>query len=90
MLPACREMLSGQDGIEAVLFFLRGRGYFKTDAIKALMALTGCGLKEAKRTVHFSQTWRDRRKADEELESMFWDEVIRWAEESKSERSEND
>jgi ribosomal protein L7/L12 len=83
-------MLSERDDIEPVLLFLRGRGYFKLDAIKAFMALTGCGLKKANRTVHFSRTWRDRREAGEEFENMFWDEVIRWAEESKSEHSEND
>ncbi|HEX8130596.1 MAG TPA: hypothetical protein VF527_15950 [Pyrinomonadaceae bacterium] len=48
ILPACREMLSGQDDIEAALLFLRERGYFKAHSIKALKALTGCGLKEAK------------------------------------------
>ena len=79
-------MLSEECDIEAVLAFLRARGHFKMDAIKALMALTGCGLKDAKRTVHLSRTWQDRREADERL----WRELADSVKEFEREHSEND
>ena len=90
ILPKCREMLSEQDDIEAVLLFLRQSGYSKMEAVKVLLALKGCGLKDAKQTVHLSRTWQDQREADEQLEEMFVHELIRWAEESTREHSEND
>ena len=90
ILPACREMLSEQDDIEAVLLFLRQSGCSKMDAVKALLALKGFKLEDAKQTVHLSQTWQDHREADEQLEALFWDELIRWAEESTHEHPKND
>ncbi|HZH90225.1 MAG TPA: hypothetical protein VEX70_06335 [Pyrinomonadaceae bacterium] len=56
------------------------------DAIKALMALTGCGLKDAKRTIHLGRTWHDRREADERL----WCELVGSVKEFECEHSEND
>ena len=89
-LSTCREMLSEHDDIEAVLLFLRQSGYSKMESLKALLALKVCGVKDAKLTVHLSQTWQDQREADEQLVETFADELIRWAEESKREHTEKD
>jgi hypothetical protein len=50
------------------------------------MALMGCGLKEAKQTIHLSRTWQGRAEADERLR----DELVDSVKEFEREHSEKD
>lgn len=57
---------SGKD-TEAILTFLRKIGCSKIDSIRLLIPLRDLSLAEAKQIVHFSETWKDTRQADEEF-----------------------
>jgi hypothetical protein len=50
---------------EEILQLLRSKGCSKPQSIFILSALLGCNTGDAKRKVHFSATWLDRREADE-------------------------
>ncbi len=50
----------------AVMQTLRDEGYSKTDCIRASVEVFRLPLADAKRLVHESDVWRDRRAADEE------------------------
>jgi len=50
-----------------VVNFLRRAGLNKIDSIVALHELYGMDLDDAKRLVHESAAWRDRKAADEKL-----------------------
>ncbi|HJR08810.1 MAG TPA: hypothetical protein VJ842_16235 [Pyrinomonadaceae bacterium] len=78
--------MSATDDIEAVLLFLKQQGCSKIDSILALRDLKGMNLKDGKETVHLSQTWQDRRDADEHL----WDELFDSMKEFEREHPEND
>ncbi|PWK81112.1 hypothetical protein C8D88_11921 [Lentzea atacamensis] len=51
---------------------LRQRGLRKIDCIRVVQAAIGLSHGEAKRLVHHSPVWADRREADEAVEEMFW------------------
>jgi hypothetical protein len=61
LLADARELLDDEHDVEQVLRFLRAGGFGMTDSIKATMALIGAPLGEAKRLVHTSAAWADRR-----------------------------
>jgi ribosomal protein L7/L12 len=47
--------------LDQAIRFLRASGFSIIDCIKAVMTLTNCGLAEAKRIVHSSEAWSDKR-----------------------------
>lgn len=51
---------------DAVMQTLRDEGYSKTDCIRASVEVLRLPVADAKRLVHESDVWHDRRKADEE------------------------
>jgi hypothetical protein len=63
---------------EVLLAFLRQRECSKIDCIQALMLRYNYSLQTAKRVVHLSHTWRDRRRQDDtfhqRLEQLFHDD----------------
>ncbi|MER5968342.1 hypothetical protein ABT112_01090 [Streptomyces sp. NPDC002055] len=63
--------------MESVLRDLRAEGFGMIDCIKAVTRLQSCSLGEAKRTVHLSAAWADRREAHD----AFHDELERQAKE---------
>jgi ribosomal protein L7/L12 len=67
LVTRARETLSHGGDVEEVLALLRQSGCSKVESIKLLREIAGLGLGEAKRRVHLSETWRDRREADDEL-----------------------
>jgi ribosomal protein L7/L12 len=67
LVARAREMLSHGGNVEEVLSLLRHSGCSKVESIKLLKDVAGLNLDEAKRQVHLSETWRDRREADDEL-----------------------
>ncbi len=62
-----RTLLESADGVQAAIAFLREQGESKIGSIRALVAVGGMTLREAKRVVHCSATWRDKQSADEAL-----------------------
>lgn len=52
---------------EGVLEQLRAEGFSKTDSIRATVERLGVSLSEAKAIVHDSETWSDRRAADDDF-----------------------
>ena len=67
LLEDAREMLAGTHDIEQVLLFIRSGGFGMLDSIKAIMVLSGVSLGEAKRLVHTSPVWADRRAEHDAL-----------------------
>lgn len=57
------------DGLstEDIIRFFRSNGVSIADSMKLLMRLEDVSLGEAKRIVHFSETWADYRAGSEEL-----------------------
>jgi ribosomal protein L7/L12 len=54
------ESAAGADS-ERILYALRSAGADPIESLKALRAVTGMNLTEAKRVLFFSETWADRR-----------------------------
>jgi ribosomal protein L7/L12 len=50
---------------EAAIFFLRKLGWDKIRCIRALRHKYGLSMAEAKKQVHFSPAWEDRREGDD-------------------------
>ncbi len=67
LVARAREMLARDGTMEEVLSLLRRGGCSKIESIRLLREIAGLGLGEAKRRVHLSETWRDRRASDDEL-----------------------
>jgi ribosomal protein L7/L12 len=53
--------------MESALRYMRGEGLSQIECVKAVKALTGGNLREAKEIVHFSETWSDMRPHQERL-----------------------
>lgn len=64
------KLIAGNTPIEEVMQALRDDGLNKIQSIKMLSDLGVAKLGEAKRLVHFSRTWADRKANDEAI----WDE----------------
>jgi hypothetical protein len=67
-----RGWLAAGTGQDEVLDRLRQRGLDKIDCVDVFRAATGMSVGQAKRVVHDSLTWADRREADEYVEDVFW------------------
>jgi hypothetical protein len=63
----CRTLLAQGVAIEAVIQAMRAAGFSKIDSIRALVDLGHADLREAKRVVHQSDTWRDVRDRDDKF-----------------------
>lgn len=76
------------DGVplEEILRFFRADGASITDCIKLLTRLENVRLGEAKRIVHFSETWADFRAGSEE----FHERAEKAARELEAENPENE
>jgi ribosomal protein L7/L12 len=59
------QMLRTDSSEEQVVEHLRQLGLDKLDSIKVLRSATGMSLGQAKKTVHCSEAWADRREADD-------------------------
>jgi ribosomal protein L7/L12 len=66
-LEESRRVYEDGRSTEEVLTFLRQRGATKVESIRLLSELSGLTADEAKLAVHWSDTWRDVRAADDEL-----------------------
>jgi hypothetical protein len=89
-LRESRRMYNSGSSIEEVLTFLRRRGATKVESIRLLSELSGLASDEAKPAVHWSDTWRDVRAADEALHTTIERAAkqLREALDRKSRRSE--
>jgi hypothetical protein len=64
-------MLAGGRSMEEILDLLRHRGLTKLDCVLVVHGATGASMGQAKRVVHNSPTWADRREQDEQTEDAF-------------------
>jgi len=67
LIEQCKSMLTDRHTTEDILLFLRSNNCSKIDSIRALILLKDISLREAKETVHFSETWKDTKDTDEKL-----------------------
>ncbi|MEA5358628.1 hypothetical protein VA596_03700 [Amycolatopsis sp., V23-08] len=70
-LGEARAALAAGTGLDDVLVVLRRQGFSQVDSIRAVRALTGASLAEAKETVDASPAWADLRKSHEDLQRAF-------------------
>ena len=68
-----QKLLADGASTEELIQVLRDDGFSKVESIKALYDHRQADLAEAKRLVHFSRVWADRRASDE----AFWDDLER-------------
>jgi hypothetical protein len=67
LVERCRELGRQGRSQEEIMAFLRAAGCWKLDSIKAMQAVYGLTLSQAKEAVHLSKTWEDMREADNRL-----------------------
>lgn len=67
LIPRASEMWARHRDVEVVLQFLRENGCTKNDCMSILRRAGIAGKSEVKNLVHFSEAWRDKRAADQEL-----------------------
>ncbi|MEV5719399.1 hypothetical protein AB0L41_36410 [Amycolatopsis mediterranei] len=66
LLAEARTALAAGTGIDEVLGRLRRGGFSPVDSMRAVRALTGASMAEAKEVVHVSPAWADvRERADD-------------------------
>lgn len=68
---------------DVILQSLRVEGFSKVDCIRATVELLRLPLADAKRLVHESRAWADRREADDQLQDAFLD----WLEQSQADEA---
>jgi hypothetical protein len=61
----CRRRHDAGNSIEDLIKYLRDEGCSKIDSMSILISGCGIGLGEAKRVIHFSPTWSDRKETDD-------------------------
>lgn len=66
-LENCKRILGAHNNIEYVLMYLKEKGYSIIESMIMLTELQGLDLGEAKKLVHFSETWSDVRERNEEF-----------------------
>ncbi|MEV6646134.1 hypothetical protein [Amycolatopsis sp. NPDC051371] len=64
-LAEARTAVAAGVELDTVLIQLRRRGFSQVDSVRAVRALTGAPLAEAKETVHLSPAWGDVRDRNE-------------------------
>lgn len=72
MAERVRALLAGCADCEEFIARLRREGASKAATVYAIRQAAGVSLDEAKRLVHDSDAWADRRQADEELQAQFF------------------
>ncbi len=80
-------MMANQASIEEVLAFLRDRGCSKLDSVWALEDFAAMSHLDAKRAVHESRAWADRKASDDALHEQVEEDLgraLRQAPDSKS------
>lgn len=75
VIKTARERLVAGGDLEEVLRFLRANGFSVIDSIKATMEVTGASLAAAKKKVHRSEAWRDRRGTHDEFHRTLVEDV---------------
>jgi ribosomal protein L7/L12 len=73
LLQTAKEMFKAGNDIESILVFLKNGGCSKTQSIVAIKTINNMSLDEAKRSVHFSQAWKNMQESDENLNQNFYD-----------------
>jgi len=63
----CQKLFETSSNIETVIRYLRKSGYHQIDCIKIVRSILNTDLAEAKKLVHFSETWSDARDATDIL-----------------------
>lgn len=73
LISECEALIAQGRNEEEVITFLRDQGCSKLESIAVLKSAMGVDLNHAKRLVHFSQAWKDKRdehdKFHEDLET---------------------
>lgn len=77
LLTEARTALAAGTGLDEVLARLRRAGFSPVDSIRAVRALTGGSLAEAKEVVHLSPAWADVRDRADELHRSLEEEAGR-------------
>lgn len=72
VVKLARSQLASGAGHDEVLDLLRQRGLHKVDCIRVIHVAMGLSHGEAKRLVHHSPVWADRREVDEAVEETVW------------------
>jgi len=73
-------------GMESFLREMRDHGARQVESIIALRELGGLSLADAKKLVHFSQTWADMQETSEALHAAAYEALEQWAREGEPER----
>jgi hypothetical protein len=74
IIEECKNILKNRNTEEALLF-LRRNGFDKIDSIMILVGIGNLSPSEAKKAVHFSETWRDARGEHEEFHRSLLDSI---------------
>lgn len=72
LVELARAWLTAGRSHDDVLGEFREQGLHKIDCIQVIQETTGMSHGEAKRLVHHSPVWADRRDGDEYVEDLFW------------------
>jgi hypothetical protein len=67
LVSECRALRARSGAVAECCALLRARGLSKVESIVVLAQALGLSLDAAKRTVHFSAAWSDRRASDEQF-----------------------
>jgi len=73
LVTVCRKMHEEGTDTEEILRFLRESKCSKGASLGVMHRALGLRPNEAKRLVHLSRTWADRRESDEKVENLFFD-----------------
>ena len=73
LIKNCQVMIDRGNDLESIISFLRKKGCGKLDSILILSKTKSLSFEQAKNLVHFSQTWKDRRAKDDDLQDKFLD-----------------
>ena len=74
-INAVEKMLQSGSGYEAVLQYLRDCKYDQIDSIKVMRSAMKTSMNEAKKLVHYSRTWADRRSAAEAIHEAAFEAI---------------
>jgi hypothetical protein len=67
LISECKDLVAQWRGEEDIVLFLRQHGCSKLESIAILKSALDVDLGQAKKIVHFSEAWKDRRLEDEKF-----------------------
>jgi hypothetical protein len=67
LVDKSRQMFLLDKDIEKILQYLRQNGCTKIDSVRVIAEVKGSTIDDAKLIVHYSKTWEDVQKRDEEI-----------------------